>query len=264
MIILDDVPRIDKQIVRTLREARAGQVVLQEILRHGIEAVPRHLLVGERLSCASGLVQRHGIVNDERILAEVAPEHGLCRREDPAGESDALAHALVARPEPHLVLDDRPADREAELIALQLLGTRGEEIAGVQLRVPQELECLAVKCVGASDGRDVDHGRIRPLVGHEEARLHLELVHVGDRYIDRQLSPASTAHLDSVDRVTVVRRFHAADHNEAARMPDLAREARTPLGGSGAARKQGEFQEVPAVQGQLVDAFGVDYGSDGV
>ena len=75
-----------------------------------------------------------------------------------------LAEAFVVGEEERLVLDDRPAEHAAELIALQrrLLPVGGlEEAGGVQRGVADELPAGAAELVGAARVGDVDRWRRR-------------------------------------------------------------------------------------------------------
>ena len=113
-------------------------------------------------------------------------------------------------------------------------------------------------------GAHVDHGRIRALIGHEEARLNFELVDVGHRYVHRQLSPARAADLDTVDGVAVVGSLDAAYDYEAAGMSNLASKRGTPLGWCRAASKEGQLEEVAPVEGQFCDTLGIHHRADHV
>ena len=52
----------------------------------------------------------------------------------------ALPLRLIIGEEKRLVLLDRPAQRAAELIQIELLGVGGEETARIQIRITEEFE----------------------------------------------------------------------------------------------------------------------------
>ncbi len=59
---------------------------------------------------------------------------------------------LIAEEEEQLVLDYGSADGAAELVALERVAGRREEIARVQIAVAQELERVAMEGIGAGSG----------------------------------------------------------------------------------------------------------------
>ena len=102
------------------------------------------------------------------------------------------------------------------------------------------------------------------MVGHEEARLDFELVHVGHRHVHGQLAAARSTHLDAVDGVAVVGCLDAAYNHEAVGMPDLTRERSAPFRRRRAARQQRQLEEVAPVQRQFVHSLALDHGADDV
>jgi len=72
------------------------------------------------------------------------------------------------------------------------------------------------------------------LVGHKEARLHFELVDVGDREVDGEFAAAGAADLDAIDGVAVICGLDSADNDKTSGMSDLAFEGGTTLCGCGA------------------------------
>ena len=94
----------------------------------------------------------------------------------------ALALAFVGSEEKRFVLDDGPAEREAELVVAEcaladvvsrLIDGAVEEVAGVEQIVAHEREDGAMKLVGAGPGDDVDHGSGVTAVFGGEIRLQV-------------------------------------------------------------------------------------------
>ena len=63
---------------------------------------------------------------------------------DPGG-----SRALIAAEEEQFVLHDRPADRSAELVALDRIASCSECVAGVEFSVSDEFKQIAVKFICA-------------------------------------------------------------------------------------------------------------------
>ena len=126
-------------------------------------------VVGKRLA-------RRRIVDPVRDRPEVAGLHG--RRGDDAVEDQALllTHAFVAGEEERAAPEDRPAERPAELMALQLLGLAREEVARIKGIVAQELERRAVELIGARLRRRVQHASGLAELGRVRALLDLEFL----------------------------------------------------------------------------------------
>ena len=66
-----------------------------------------------------------------------------------SGGFDLLDLPLVAAEEEQLVLEHRAAERPAELVALEAVARRREEVARVEVVVADELEGVAAERVGA-------------------------------------------------------------------------------------------------------------------
>ena len=83
---------------------------------------------------------------------------------------------------------DRPADRSAELVALQRIVSRREEIPRVDVAVAQKLEQAAVELIGARLVTTfIVPPRMEPVAGRESAGLHTEFldrVGKGERQVD--------------------------------------------------------------------------------
>ena len=97
----------------------------------------------------------------------------------------AVAESLVGAENEQLVLDDRAAGGDAELILLQSGNSRLEEVAGVEAVVAQKLPRRSVELVGAGFGH---HGDLRagvaPVLGREVVRQHAHFLHrVGRRVV---------------------------------------------------------------------------------
>src|SRR5439155_26281597 len=85
-----------------------------------------------------------------RIGSEIAGYHRCRRNEtDLIGRILAYGRALITSKKEQLVLYNRPADRSSELVALQSTVRRGEILAGIEEIIPDKLEQVPVKCVGA-------------------------------------------------------------------------------------------------------------------
>src|SRR5262249_54336937 len=80
------------------------------------------------------------------------------------GRCLTVARALVSAKEEELLLADRPAKGAAELVALESIVGRREEIACVQRAVAEEFEDVSVELVG-SRLRNRIHGRagVKPI-----------------------------------------------------------------------------------------------------
>jgi hypothetical protein len=127
------------------------------------------------------------------------PNHGVRDRrplviaQDSAVEVELLSlpGALVAHEEERLVLDDGAAQVRPELVPLEgrlRLGLRVEEVPGVQVLVPIELEDLSVEIVGSGAGGDVHHRPgASPVLCAERRVVDLELGDGVDRGLERDL-----------------------------------------------------------------------------
>src|SRR5207247_1603346 len=82
--------------------------------------------------------------------------------------------------------DERATQRPAELMVIERrlgrwLGFR-EEVTRVERIVPKELECRAGQFVAARFGGDRDHAGAPAELRRKDARQHLELAHLLDRW----------------------------------------------------------------------------------
>ena len=112
--------------------------VLQEIQRH--RAQTRRIdLVADKSAGQRAL--HAAVAGRRRDGREIAVQHRLRRHvADRRRRIAPLDAALVAAEEEQLVLDDRRAQRAAELVAVQAVACRREDVARVEAVVSQELE----------------------------------------------------------------------------------------------------------------------------
>src|SRR5207245_6580680 len=100
----------------------------------------------------------------------------------------AELRALVRAEEEEPVLDNRPAQAAAVLIALELIRSQGEKVAGVEGAIAQELERRSVESVGSRFRHDVDYGPGSPAIfGAVVVGLDTELVQrvrIGNGIVD--------------------------------------------------------------------------------
>ena len=174
----------------------------------------------------------------------------------------SLASRLIIGEHEGLVAHDRPPGGEAILV----LAERGfrepgrvrEEVVGVQLVVPQELEQRAVVGIGAALDGGADHrsGGVAEL-RREGVRLDLELLHgVDARDICNPIAADRARRhgcvvVDSIDQNFV--------RGEAAAAGDK-REIRSHAEHGGrVAGQQSERERIPAVQRQFEDLFVLDH-----
>ena len=79
--------------------------------------------------------------------------------------------------EKQLVLDNRPADDAAKLVALQTISLGGERIARVENFVADKFKQVAMNCVGTRFGYAIDGaGRMLSVLRRHGAGFHLELL----------------------------------------------------------------------------------------
>ena len=239
--------------------ARDGHV-LHEVQRHRAEARRIDPVVdeaaGERQLAAA-------VARRRRDRGEVAVQHRLRRHEaDRRRRITVFDAALIAAEQEQLVLDDRRAERAAELIAVQAVALRREEVARVETVVAEELEGVAVHFVRSRLGHQV-HRRcgVMPVPRRQRARLHLELLQrVGKRRRQVQV----------VERIVVRAAVH--DVGDAVRLAagDRDRDRRKILVGVEIAcrrgrREAGEENQLgglSSVQRQLHHALVVDHLAD--
>jgi hypothetical protein len=70
----------------------------------------------------------------------------------------ALVFLLKIAEEKSLVLFDRSAQREAELIEIEFFGARGEERTGIEIGIAQKLEDTPVQLVASRFCRNQNRG----------------------------------------------------------------------------------------------------------
>src|SRR5579871_3937742 len=139
-------------------------------------------------------------------------------------QAQMLAEALVVAENEELVLDDRAAQRPAELVALKL-GDRTsiEEVARVEVAVAQELVNAAVKLVRAGCCDDTDlPARTFPIFGAIGVKDHIELAHgfhseqLAARTARRDIDFRRACVLDAVEQVQVLLRTSSGDRKHVA------------------------------------------------
>ena len=84
---------------------------------------------------------------------------------------------LIAAEEKQLVLHDRPADRAAELIALECVAARSKCVARVEHSISNEFKQVAVNFVRSGLGHKADRARrLHAFIGRASAGFNLELL----------------------------------------------------------------------------------------
>ena len=177
-----------------------------------------------------------GIVSGSQIApkpGEVAGARGRGRhREDVRVSDRCIRWPFVAAEEERPVLNERPAERAAELVLperRQRLARRLEVVRRVEGVVAVELEQAAAEQVGAGLGRDVDQRR---RLAAELRRIHrlldLELLDRIDRRIDHQVVEELVGDLGAVEQIDVVPGSLAADVRAAGRPAGALRRACRP------------------------------------
>ena len=116
-------------------------------------------------------------------FAEIAGSHGQARNHVIEIETLAQAGPLHIGEEESAVPPDRPAQREAVLIAPQRLvgqlrarGRNVEEVAGIEDVIAQELEEAPVQGIRSTFERGVDQRRRMPVLGRHVRAFDLELL----------------------------------------------------------------------------------------
>ena len=125
-----------------------------------------------------------GVACRRRERREVAVQHRRRRHvADVRRRVAALDAPLIAAEEEHLVLQDRPAEHAAELIALEAVALGREGVARVEAVVADEVEGAAAEVVGAGLGDEIHRRRrVVAVAGRQRAGLDLELLQrVGKR-----------------------------------------------------------------------------------
>ena len=179
----------------------------------------------------------------------------------------ALARSLVGREEECLVLDDGPAQVGAELVALERrlgLTLEVEEVPGVEVLVPIELEQLAVERVRARARGDVHHrSRAAPVLRAQGLVVDLELGDGVDRRLEGDLVLDLVVEVDPVDHE--VHGVFAVPGGVERKRP-LAPEGRGQeaglAGGHRARNEEPEIYEVAPVEGDLLNDALADHLAD--
>ena len=142
----------------------------------------------------------------------------------------------------------RSAERESELILLQVLSAQCEEAACIQIAVAEKLESFAVKLVAPTLRRDVHHGSVWSLVRHEKILLDLELINCRSGDIQRQFSVPRSADRYAVEGVANRVRHRAGENNRPPRLSHIrGKNIAGSTNFSGASGEQTQLEEVPAV-----------------
>ena len=166
-------PREAQRIDRiTGVRVRQRQVLREDQRGRRVDPVGRDDVAGERLSG-----QR--VAERARVAGEVALTLGGRRHQrGQVGRALLLQRALVGAEEERPVLDDRAAERAAELLAVQAVVDAGrEEVVGVHRRIAQVAEAEAAEIVGARAGDGVDdRAGVAPVLGAEGVGLDRELL----------------------------------------------------------------------------------------
>ena len=239
-------------------------------MAEGVEVTPRNDVQPLRIGWGGtaqilelrGAVRRIGVVNSDSLRKK--------RRKIPVAESGLgdSSKALVDPPQPvtlivqeseSLVLPDRPAQSEAELVLFQgsLSGIDrvAEEIRRVERIVPEELEQAPVKFVAPPLGLNGnDAPRRMPILRGESRREHLELAHGVEvrPHVDVRFS--NGRHFNSIQGHGIRLGPHPVDRERHVR-----RRAPLVIGGvlHTVAQEQ-ERKEVSAVERQSLDLLLLD------
>ncbi len=170
----------------------------------------------------------------------------------------ANAQAFVVSEKEHLVLDDGPAERKAELVLLvRLLTEDVESIDGVEFLVAQKLPQIAVDLVGARLDDGVHDGAVAAAefravgIGFDLELgdgIHRWLDHIGGAVED--VAKIGIV-VDAVEQKVILQRAGAVGAETVSSF-----DARSRLGGSDARAEQSELRVVASVQRKRVDAAG--------
>ena len=145
---------------------------------------------------------------DGRATAEVAAALGCVGHNHIDDVPLIPALTLVAREEKRPAFQNRTAQRGAELIPLEVLLLRGEEVLRVECVVPQELECAAAEGVRSRLRDGVERAAGAMALGGIGVLLDAEFL----QRIDRRLDPgAALMLLGDVDAVEQEARLLPAD-----------------------------------------------------
>ena len=202
---------------------------------------------------------RQRIVDPVRDAAEVAALHrgggdGQVDRQLPA-----LTDPFVAQEEVRLALDERAAQRPAELVPVQLLLLLHEVVRGVEHVVAHELEEPAVELAPSGLGGDVQHAARLAELGRVRALLHLHFLQGVDGGLDVGAALVVVGHVHSVDLERELAAPHAADGRAVDEVRADRHDARPARQARGPRGQAGQLVEAAAVQRQ-VDDLGVRHG----
>ena len=173
-----------------------------------------------------------------------------------------LRRILVSAEEEGFVLDHRPAEHAAVLIAVKRRNGAaravGKPVVGVQRRVAHEVVARAVQIVGARTGHHVHNRPARlPVLSREEVGLHLKLLHRIHRRRELQVGDTrvllNSGHRRSVNqhvRSGVARAVGAEVRIAVAAPPTRTHDAR---------RQVGQAHRVAGQIGQLQNVLVVDH-----
>ena len=179
-----------------------------------------------------------------------------------------MTEAFVVSEDKEAVLNDGAADGEAELVALEGLGAAGEEGAGVEGVVAEEMEGRAVPLIGAAAAGDIDDAGGIAEFGLEEVALDLELLHGIERGGHRTIADARVAEFDAIEEVGGGTLALAADKQRAIRAAgSAADETGGPLRGRDlghdARGERAEGEVITAVEREVVDRPASDSLAEG-
>ena len=236
----------------------------QERAGDGVDPVGRDPVAGERPAPAGRGIDGERIA-DRAPPGEVAgPDRRVRHREGP-GDRPPRVLPLVAREEEGAVADDGAAESGAELVLIER-GHRPAPVVEVVVRVEplvaHELEQAPVERVCAGPGRHVDQGRRLPAeLGRVHRLLDLELLNGVDRRVDDEVVEELVGDLEPVQHVDVVPGALSPDVGQRTGLLEGA--APGAAGGNHHRVAQlGELQELPSVQGDLLDLPGLDDVAD--
>src|SRR5262249_38606271 len=147
-------------------QARAGPVVREQVSRNRVDVVCRNGEVWKRIAGAGVQPVAGWIVNNPPRRDKISAEHFFGGAVSGGGERRQLPQSFVERMKPDAIFAQRPSDRAAELVALQVLFCGSEEAPGVENSVSEELEDFAVELIRPALCDDVDDSGTGPLLGH--------------------------------------------------------------------------------------------------
>ena len=285
VVVGQAVVQLDVELVVLARHVRVDEVVVDRLAGGGV-AGPLRVRLGIELrhDVRGGGIppalrddvareRRAGterVVDDAGQLGEVPLAHAHRGHGREVGLGRGQPQALVVREDERLVLDDRAADRAAELVlrevALRPSRAVVEPVVGVEGIVAQELEDAAVELVRPRLDLEADDAAQRLAeLGRVGARLELELLEsVRAREDDHGLEPGLVV-VDPVEHVVVVARALAVRGEPRRRTPgQAARAVDVPSGDAAqdAGHRAGEAHEVAAVEGQGLDLLLDDGGAE--